>query len=232
MPEIARKYDFQPDTDILSGQVDEELNQLVEAVNDRAEKDGSLQANLNADELDGFDASETGGTGTIPVCNGDLQVDLNAEFLGGLSASDFADAGFPAGTALPFYQVTPPAGWTPVARPSVDSVLAWGKTAAGGALNSATWLDIVNHLAVTVNSHVLTTAEIPAHSHETTFLVGGSGPAVSSLTSQAASTNEGITSGLTGGGGGHTHTTSVGGVANPSTWRPPIAWIVVATKDA
>lgn len=244
MPEIARKYDFQPDTDILSGQVDEEFNQIVEAVNARAEKDGSLQENLNADLLDGFEASETGGTDTIPVCNGVIQVNLNAEMIGGLTASDLADAGFPSGTKLVFYQAAPPAGWTAVSRPSVDRALGWGSSAPGGQSNGTggsystggpfnTWAQLVDHFVAAGTPHTLAITEIPAHTH-TVAVHGDPGASGFPLGDSSVGVDLGpIASSSAGGGGSHTHPDSEfnNGTYAATAYRPPLSWIIIASKD-
>jgi hypothetical protein len=238
MPVVNRLFDFQPGTPILSANIDAELNQLVEAINSRAEKDGSVQDDLNADLLDGFHASEAGGTDTIPVCNGDLQVDLNAEFLGGLSASDFADAAFAAGTRIPFYQAAAPSGWSIISRPSVDRVLGWGTSETGGQTNGTGgsygasegpvngWNTIPNHFGITVDEHTLTVAELPAHTHGACVAVDSPG-----LNYLAAGTDyaEVSSSASAGSSDGHSHTGSLSALS--ANWRVPISWIIICEKS-
>ena len=232
MADIARLYDFQEGDVIDDAQVDAELNQLVETANGKADRDASLQDDLNADMLDGFHASETGGTGTIPVCNGDLQVDLNAEFLGGLAASDIADAGFPAGTKIPFYQAAPPAGWTIDSRPAIDRVLGWAHSTGdiGGTINSVLtgWAAIGNAVDIEVASHTLTLTEIPAHTHSYSVVNPVGGTVGAAYTVDLGGTPTVAATGTAGGGGGHTHTAIAGG---SSSVRPPICWVVIGVKD-
>lgn len=70
-------------------------------------------------------------------------------------------------------------------------------------------------LTGTVDSHTLTTAEIPAHTHPITTALSsgtGSGIVTSSVTSGYSST-----SGSAGSGGGHTHTLSSATTLEPSS---------------
>lgn len=278
---ISRLYDFQPNTTIVSSQVDDEFNQLVSTINDLPEKDGTLQSNLNADLLDGFHASNSGGTNTVPVCvSGTIQTNLNADLLDGQHASDIAAAAFDVGTKMLFYQASPPSGWTEVSKPT-DHVLGWKSGQAGGTTVANDWE--LTGFTFGVGSHTLTLAELPNHAHglgghthdmgNHTHTVGdhyhthdnalilrvvtqSPSSATGSITlssggdnrwqnsnfstlgnvtdfpTGAPSTNTtGSASGSTTGAGSdnsHTHTFTD---SHDSSWRPPTAYIIIASKD-
>jgi hypothetical protein len=163
MPAISRLYDFQAGDIILSSQVDNELNQLINTVNSLPDKDGNLQINLNADLLDGKHMSSAGGNDTIPLCDATtIQVQLNADLLDGQHASDIAAAAFDVGTKIPFYQASPPSGWDEATKPT-DHVLGWKTGQAGGTKIANSWT--VGGLTVTINGHSLTIAELASHTH-------------------------------------------------------------------
>lgn len=234
MPDIARLYDFQEGDVIDPTEIDNEFDQLVETVNALPDADGARQVDLNADMVDGFHASETGGDGLIPVCNGDIQVALNAEFLGGLTAADFAEAGFPVLTRLIFAQAAPPPGWSLVSSPAVDRVFGWASGAGTGGTNNAStsWANLADHFKAEIPSHVLTVGEIPAHTHTTSFATVTAGPSVESFSLNPSTAFSAYVTSSAGGGGGHVHPDASlnNGTFPSANWRPPIHWTCVGEK--
>lgn len=233
--------DYTPGQNFAAGQVladtdlDNEFNAIATMSATKADKDGTLQTNLDADSVDGFDAADNGGLGTIPICSGTMQTGLNAEKVGGLTASDLNASAFNTGTALIFYQASAPSGWTKVANPSVDRVIGIGSAGGGGTIHGASSWAYSNY-TVTVAAHTLTSDEIPpvSLSGATVAYFGSAGGTVGLVTAGtgngASLTNASIIGGTTGGGGGsHTHTGST--ASRPSSYRPPILLCIIATKD-
>lgn len=226
MPSISRLYDFQAGTVIQSGQVDGEFNQLISTVNALPDKDGTLQTNLNADQVDSFHASATGGDQTIPICDADvLQVDLNADLLDGQHASDIAASAFDVGTKMLFYNSSPPGGWSVVTAPT-DHVLRWKSGATGGTTEANTWVH--SGYTITCDNHGLTVAEMPPHTHT----MGNHTHTMGNHTHEGASHEHGIAHNLfnaaaggtsvlasviAGTGGTDTETVSPGTSSAPST---------------
>ena len=81
--------------------------------------------------------------------------------VGGVNVESFA-----SGTTLLFYQAAAPTGWTQVTTQD-DAALRVVSTAGGGSGGSVGFTTAFASQAVTgtTDSHVLTTAEIPAHTH-------------------------------------------------------------------
>jgi hypothetical protein len=212
---------------ISSADYNAEIQQLITEVNAKPDADTTLQADLNADLLDGAELSE------IALKDGTLQTGLNADTLDGLHAADFASAAFPSGTALVFHQASPPGGWTIKSRPSVDVTLIWGNSAGdtGGTSNGVTsWAVATGFYVNTVATHALSIAELPAHTHTL-------GPFSGSITTVQSGTGTNISQpGLgsdvtnsTGSGNAHGHSGST--VSRGSGYRPPGHYVIIATKD-
>jgi hypothetical protein len=110
-------------------------------------------------------------------------------------------AGFPPTTRLIFQQTAAPIGWTKVTATGNDSVLriVTGSVVNGGTIGVSTWA-----AQTATGGHILTIAEMPAHTHDSGAVTG-----VSGLQGQAAQgyVGQGNT-GSTGGGTAHTHTLS------------------------
>ncbi len=130
---------------------------------------------------------------------------------------------FVAGVKAIFYQDTAPLGWT--IQNTLDDKLLFitkGSTAGGqtggGVHSTGTWaLSGLN-----TGSHVLTTAEMPAHTHNS--YAGGSVVIQTDAATQVAAYASTATS-STGNGGGHTHT-----IAGADTWRPAAYCAIIAAK--
>ncbi len=123
-----------------------------------------------------------------------------------------------AGTIMCFFQAAAPTGWTQDATHN-DKVLRVVNGAGGGDAGSWTIT------GVTVDSHVLTVAEMPAHAHQ-------SGGSVSIAGSDATPTNvrrpdtAAPDGEIVGGGGGHVH-----GLTSDGVWRPAYIDVIIAAKD-
>lgn len=214
---LVRLHDFQAGDPILDSEVDDEFNNILTEVNLLPEKNSTLQTNLNADLLDG------------------------------LHAVDISAAAFPAGTKLLFYQAAPPSGWTLVAAPT-DHILTWKSGATGGTNAANSWT--ISGLSVTVNGHAISVAELPSHTHNINHGHSLGGPATNVLrdVSPVGSFGPDLTTGAdtftavttltvdafagssaaTGSGTTHTHT---GSASQNGTWRPPAAYVIIASKD-
>jgi hypothetical protein len=73
---ISRKYNFTAGTTIQSGQVNEEFNQLVDAVNDRYTKTESDDRYVNKETTNWVNATYSSGWGTDPASNTPLAASL------------------------------------------------------------------------------------------------------------------------------------------------------------
>jgi len=122
---------------------------------------------------------------------------------------------FPLYNAVPmlFYMAAPPVGWTEVSDAG-DTLIAvkGGSTYTAGATLAGSW---------TVPEHILTIAEIPAHTHTHTLA-----NITASRRTNGSSIVTGITAltvtGSTGDGEGH---------SDGATWRPAGRVCVLATKN-
>ena len=237
MADYTRNYNFQANTTIQSSQVDEEFDDVATAIASKPDADTTLQTNLNADQVDGYDVSSSGGDGNIPVCGSTLQVGLNAEKLGGATLADISQAGFTTGTAMLFYQASAPSGWTKSSDPTVDRVIGVSSSGTGGSENSTTsWGASSGSYTVTVAAHTLTIAEVPAVTLSSGTLLyyssaGGdsSVPYFTGTGNPASLTSTSLSGTTDGGGGSHTHAGST--VIRHSSYRPPIRWVIICTKD-
>ena len=123
----------------------------------------------------------------------------------------------PGGTKMLFFQSSVPTSWTQDTSQN-DKVMRVVSGSGGGSAGNWTIS------GVTVDSHTISIAEMPAHTHTEEESVnnsssgGGGGSVMETPTDRA--------SGSTGGGGGHTH-----GVTADGNWRPAYIDVVVGTKD-
>jgi hypothetical protein len=132
------------------------------------------------------------------------------------------------GTKMVFYQDTAPAGWT-IANTLDDKLIyvtkgsvAGGQT-GGGVHTTGSWT--INGFDANVGSHILTTAEIPSHTHTyhpCAWFFGISGG--SEYINSGGTTGN---TGATGGGGGHVHTMA----AHDGTWRPEAYCMIICSKN-
>lgn len=129
---------------------------------------------------------------------------------------------FLSGVRLLFPQAAAPTGWTQVTTIN-DRVLRVVSTAGAGIGGSWT----ISGLGGTVAGHVLTIAELAAHTHTLTA-VGGSlapGPDQGSSGAGTAST---LTTSSVGTNSAHSHGFTA---SSDGTWRPSYLNIIIASKD-
>jgi len=126
----------------------------------------------------------------------------------------------PASTAMVFHQAAAPNGW--VADETRNDHMLHVVTVASGTggtvLTDSQWF-----VDEETDSHVLTEAEIPAHTHSYTSALLDAG-ATAALTATGGGANA---SSSTGDGGGHAHILS-----GLSTWRPLSTDVIICTKAA
>lgn len=183
----------------------------------------------------------------------EMQDAVLADLITSLSkiVTENSDKLIPAGTKMWFYHNTAPVGWT-IDATAPDSLLAVkGGTndysTRGGHMHG-TWYQ-PDHYHSTV-SHVLTEAEMPAHTHNDPTTDGNEGPGDSVYKYELAQVDfhvsgftypnyrsSGYDYGIqsaptssTGGGASHTHGNTSKGATSP-TWRPQAALGIVCTKD-
>jgi hypothetical protein len=173
-----------------------------------------------------------GGSGTV-TCN--VLPKLKAWWGSGTITGIIATCD--VGTMGLFGQNTAPTGWT-IDVNHTDAVLALkgGSNAynANGGTSAGTWT-VANNVGFVADSHVLSTTEIPGHTHSVTITVTGTGGSryasgvMQGQDSGGYLSNNPFDTGSTGGGSGHTHSVSSGGSA--VTWRPAASLCIRATKD-
>lgn len=140
-----------------------------------------------------------------------------------LTANGQPKGAIPSGTIMLFLQAAAPTGWTQVNTWN-DRVLRVVDNTGVGAHTAGSW----TISGLSVDSHILTVAEMPAHTH--TLKAFGdvandtvNGPAfLGGLQYQSAT----LPSNSTGGDGGHTH-----GLTAGSAWRPSYVDAIACSKD-
>lgn len=129
---------------------------------------------------------------------------------------------FPSSTKMLFAQATAPTGWTKITTAARDlSVFRLVTTttfAVGGVHTFAT----VFSVSKATESHVLSEAEMPAHTHTLTAKFGVADQTPTGASSVFGSKTLAPTTSSTGGGGGHTH---------DITMDPRFQDVIMAIKD-
>jgi hypothetical protein len=123
----------------------------------------------------------------------------------------------PAGSKMAFYQAAAPTGWTQDTSVN-DRVLRVVSGAGGGT--GGNW----TISGLTVDGHVLTVEEMPAHTHSYTkylLKMGASAQGTSVWISDASAD-----SGATGGDAAHSH-----GLSADGAWRPAYIDVIIASKN-
>lgn len=133
---------------------------------------------------------------------------------------------FPSGTRMVFDQDAAPTGWT---RQNItgERLIKLAGSGDTGQTEAGTW----TIGGVTVDSHTLSTAEIPAHSHGISYRTDDSFTNPSGCTAGVRGTGNNNCTNTNaiqnaGGGGGHTH-----GLTADGAWRPANRILIVAEKD-
>jgi hypothetical protein len=114
----------------------------------------------------------------------------------------------PAGTVMLFPQTTVPTGWSRINTFDDAAIRVVGSGVPGSGGSSGFISKLIN--PVTIDSHTLTTNEIPAHSH-TINTLQNNGSASGGIPIFYTNTIAGpvLTSTSAGGGGGHVHTVTL-----------------------
>ncbi|MFT4068928.1 hypothetical protein [Paraburkholderia sp.] len=137
----------------------------------------------------------------------DLNFIVNAVNAGAQPAGNYSTAGTldaPSGTRMSFHQATAPTGWVTDSTINNHTCLY---SPSGGQINTSGRLGYLSFVSAgwASDSHSLTVAEIPAHTHSFAMFAGSGGNSGPQSTI-AGNAQIVTTDGGTGGGGGHTHT--------------------------
>jgi hypothetical protein len=119
-----------------------------------------------------------------------------------------ATPAFPSGTAMLFVQTSAPTGWTKSTTHDNKALRIVSGAASSGGSVAFTTAFTSQAVSGTVGSTVLTTNQIPSHSHTTLsdlYGVSGGGASVLTSISGTSGSRSGVTA-VTGGGLGHDHT--------------------------
>jgi hypothetical protein len=213
---------FSPNTRIESADVNENNNDIADEITNSLPINGvkamaaPLPLSSGAVDAPGLTFSGDTNTGWYRIgadnmgasCNGAKVLDVSATGLGvtGTLTSTGAITGatgllpFPTGTLMLFQQTAAPTGWTKQTTHNDKALrVVSGTPSSGGSSPFSTVFGLT-----ATQSHTLSTAEIPAHTHGYESAVQTT--AVTNTSQQVVvSTAQSATSGSTGGGGGHTH---------------------------
>lgn len=110
----------------------------------------------------------------------------------------------PAGTNMTFYQASVPTGWTAVS--TGDRIARLVDNGSGGVSGGSVTFTILFG-RITTDNHALTTAEIPSHTHASTYSGDGRSSGASVTVGSIAQSGLGSSwsTQATGGGGTHNH---------------------------
>lgn len=149
-------------------------------------------------------------------------------------AADASGAHFPSGTVMLFGQSSAPVGWTRKADWADNAMLCFAASGAIGSGGSADPQAVHTHAGPShvhsTQSHTLTIAEIPSHTH--TYYQKTGWAYAQSAGSQYGNPVE-ATSGAAGGGNAHSHgNTGTSGTGNTgANAAPKYQEVIAATKD-
>lgn len=138
----------------------------------------------------------------------------------------------PRGSVMLFAQITAPVGWIQdVSKNDILCYVTNGSAIQGGSVGGLTWIITGVNAITDVAPHTLTSAEIPAHSHNVSAATAAGGTtgfqAGANLFLQQTSI---ISDGGTGGGQAHSHVAGTTVFAD-GTWRPPVLGVIVCQKQ-
>lgn len=115
----------------------------------------------------------------------------------------------PPGSVMLFQQTSAPTGWTRVSAFDDAAIRVVGNAVPGNGGSAGFISKLVSQIGV--DSHVLSAAELPTHSHTFGFLItSGSDNTQVSLFQATGGIALSYTSSAVGGGGGHNHTLTLG----------------------
>ena len=159
-----------------------------------------------------------------PTVDGEIVMNANdlKVRLGGVVKTLQDQSAFASGVRIAgFDQDAAPTGWT---RKNVtgERLIKLARSGDTAQTEAGTW----TVGGITVDSHVLITTEMPAHTHDITLLALFTGSGTNEVAYGALSPFGTKTTTSTGGGGGHIH-----GLTSDGTWRPANRIIIIAQKD-
>lgn len=128
-----------------------------------------------------------------------------APFIVAMVGSSTADP-IPTGSVMLFYQNAAPSGWTLVTSQNNKALRV--VSSAGGVAGGTNSFSTVFAQSAT-GSHVLTTSEIPAHTHAAAagnFVITAAGSSYAPTGSGSGTSYQSAATASAGSGGGHTHT--------------------------
>jgi len=139
-------------------------------------------------------------------------------------------APFASGTIMLFVQTSAPTGWTKSTTHDNKALRIVSGAASTGGSVAFTTAFTSQAVAGTVGSTVLTTSQIPSHSHTTLSDVfgvsSGGATVISTITGGTSGTRSGVTA-VEGGGLGHTHTFTGTAINLAVSYVD----VIIATKD-
>ena len=136
-----------------------------------------------------------------------------------ISTQDINEASFPSGTLMLFQQTAAPTGWTKETTHDDKALRVITGTVSSGGTKAFT---TAFGSSKTSDSHVLSTTEIPAHSHSVAYANTNVGNG-STIGSSTIASNAFKTTGNAGGGAGHTH--------NLTNFDLQYVDLIIASKD-
>jgi len=135
----------------------------------------------------------------------------------------------PSGTTMVFYQSAAPTGWTKVTTHN-DKALRVVSGSGGGIGGSTAFSSAFSHThtdTFSVSGHVLTTAQMPIHSHTVVHGTSNSG-STSTIGAHDTASNRSTTTSTAGGNASHNH--GLAGAVTSQTIAPYYVDVIICTR--